>query len=142
NLREPIASMPGVERLSVDQVVRAAEEAAGLGIPAICLFPYTDPAKKTAGCEEAWNPDNLANLAIRAIKAAVPEIAVMTDVALDPYTAHGHDGLVQDGIILNDETVEALVKMSLAQAEAGADILGPSDMMDGRIGAMRAALEG
>ena len=142
NLREPIASMPGVERLSVDQVVKAAEEAAGLGIPAICLFPYTDPAKKTAGCEEAWNPDNLANRAIRAIKAAVPEIAVMTDVALDPYNAHGHDGLVQDGIILNDETVEALVKMSLAQAEAGADILGPSDMMDGRIGAMRAALEG
>ena len=142
NLREPIASMPGVERLSVDQVVNAAEEAAGLGIPAICLFPYTDPAKKTAGCEEAWNSDNLANRAIRAIKAAVPEIAVMTDVALDPYNAHGHDGLVQDGIILNDETVEALVKMSLAQAEAGADILGPSDMMDGRIGAMRAALEG
>ncbi|MDR7126494.1 porphobilinogen synthase [Pseudotabrizicola sp. 4114] len=142
NLREPIASMPGVERLSVDQVVKAAEEAAGLGIPALCLFPYTDPAKKSAGCEEAWNPDNLANRAIRAIKAAVPEIAVMTDVALDPYNAHGHDGLVQDGIILNDETVEALVKMSLAQAEAGADILGPSDMMDGRIGAMRAALEG
>lgn len=141
NLREPIASMPGVDRLSVDLVVKAAETAASLGIPAICLFPYTDPALKTEDCREAWNPDNLANRAIRAIKAAVPEIAVMTDVALDPYNAHGHDGLVRDGIILNDETIVALVKMTLAQAEAGADILGPSDMMDGRIGAMRAALE-
>jgi porphobilinogen synthase len=140
-IREPVASMPGVERLSVDLVVEAAGKARDLGIPAICLFPYTDPAKKTADCREAWNPDNLANRAIRAIKAAVPEIAVMTDVALDPYNAHGHDGLVVDGVILNDETVEALVKMSLVQAEAGADILGPSDMMDGRIGAMRAALE-
>jgi porphobilinogen synthase len=107
----------------------------------VCLFPYTDPALRTEGCEEAWNPENLANRAIRAIKAEVPGIAVMTDVALDPYNALGHDGLVRDGIILNDETVEALVKMSLAQAEAGADILGPSDMMDGRIGAMRTALE-
>ena len=140
-VREPIASMPGVERLSVDLVVKAAEEAAGLGIPAICLFPYTDPALKTEGCEEAWNPDNLANRAIRAIKAAVPEIAVMTDVALDPYNANGHDGLVRDGVILNDETIECLVRMALVQAECGADILGPSDMMDGRIGAMRAALE-
>ena len=142
NLREPIASMPGVDRLSIDLVVKAAEEAAALGIPAVCLFPYTDPSKKTEGCEEAWNPDNLANRAIRAIKAAVPEVAVMTDVALDPYNANGHDGLVRDGVILNDETIECLVKMSLAQAECGADILGPSDMMDGRIGAMRAALEG
>jgi len=140
-VREPIASMPGVERLSVDLIVKAAEEAAALGIPAICLFPYTDPALKTEACEEAWNPDNLANRAIRAIKAAVPEIAVMTDVALDPYNANGHDGLVVDGVILNDETVEALLKMALAQAESGADILGPSDMMDGRIGAMRGALE-
>ena len=140
-VREPIASMPGVDRLSVDLLVEAAREAAGLGIPAICLFPYTDPALKTADCREAWNPDNLANRAIRAIKAAVPDIAVMTDVALDPYNAHGHDGLVVDGVILNDETVEALVKMALVQADAGADILGPSDMMDGRIGAMRAALE-
>jgi porphobilinogen synthase len=140
-VREPVTSMPGVERLSIDLVVKAAEEAASLGIPAICLFPYTDTAKKTIGCEEAWNPDNLANRAIRAIKAAVPEIAVMTDVALDPYNANGHDGLVRDGIILNDETIEALVKMSLAQAESGADILGPSDMMDGRIAAMRDALE-
>ena len=140
-VREPVASMPGVERLSVDLIVQAAERAAGLGIPAICLFPYTDPALKTEACEEAWNPENLANRAIRAIKAAVPEIAVMTDVALDPYNANGHDGLVRDGIILNDETIEALVRMALAQAEAGADILGPSDMMDGRIGALRAALE-
>jgi porphobilinogen synthase len=139
--REPVASMPGVERLSVDLVVEAARMAGSLGIPAVCLFPYTDPALKTADCREAWNPGNLANRAIRAIKAAVPEVAVMTDVALDPYNAHGHDGLVQDGVILNDETVEALVRMSLAQAEAGADILGPSDMMDGRIGAMRSALE-
>ena len=138
---DPIASMPGVNRLSVDLVVDAAAMAADLGIPAICLFPYTDPALKTADCREAWNPDNLANRAIRAIKARVPGIAVMTDVALDPYNAHGHDGLVVDGMILNDETVEALVRMALAQAEAGADILGPSDMMDGRIGAMRAALE-
>ena len=140
-LREPIPSMPGVDRMSIDLVVKAAEAAASLGIPAICLFPYTDPALKTAGCEEAWNPENLANKAIRAIKAAVPEIAVMTDVALDPYNANGHDGLVRDGIILNDESVEALVRMALVQAEAGADILGPSDMMDGRIGAMRQALE-
>lgn len=140
-VEEPVASMPGVSRLSIDRVVAAAERAAGLGIPAICLFPYTDPALRTESCEEAWNPENLANRAIRAIKRAVPGIAVMTDVALDPYNANGHDGLVVDGVILNDETVEALVKMSLAQAEAGADILGPSDMMDGRIGAMRAALE-
>jgi porphobilinogen synthase len=141
NITDPIASMPGVARLSVDLIVKAAEEAASLGIPAICLFPYTDPDKRTEGCEEAWNPDNLANQAIRAIKKAVPQIAVMTDVALDPYNINGHDGLVRDGIILNDETVEALAKMSLAQAEAGADILGPSDMMDGRIGSMRQALE-
>ncbi|MGB3316259.1 MAG: porphobilinogen synthase [Albidovulum sp.] len=137
----PVPSMPGVSRLTVEGTVRAAEEAAHLGIPAICLFPYTDPALKTETCEEAWNPENLSNRAVRAIKAAVPEIAVMTDVALDPYNANGHDGLVRDGVILNDETIEALVKMALAQAEAGADILGPSDMMDGRIGAMRRALE-
>jgi porphobilinogen synthase len=141
NQRQPVASMPGVERRSLDLVVAAAGEARDLGIPAICLFPYTDPALKTATCEEAWNPENLTNRAIRAIKAQVPDIAVMTDVALDPYNAHGHDGLVVDGVILNDETVEALVRMALAQAEAGADILGPSDMMDGRIGAMRQALE-
>ena len=136
-----VASMPGVSRLTVDGAVRAAETAADLGIPAVCLFPYTDPALKTETCEEAWNPGNLSNRTIRAIKAAVPEVAVMTDVALDPYNALGHDGLVRDGVILNDETVEALAMMALAQAEAGADILGPSDMMDGRIGAMRSALE-
>ena len=136
-----VASMPGVRRLSVEGAVRAAEEAATLGIPALCLFPYTDAALRTEDCAEAWSPDNITNRAIRAIKAAVPEVAVMTDVALDPYNANGHDGLVRDGVILNDETVDALVKMALAQAEAGADILGPSDMMDGRIGAMRQALE-
>ncbi len=137
-----IASMPGVRRLTVEGVVRAAEQAARIGIPAVCLFPYTDPALKTAGCEEAWNPDNLTNRAIRALKAAVPEVAVMTDVALDPYNIDGHDGFVRDGVILNDETVEALVRMALVQAEAGADIIGPSDMMDGRIAAIRAGLEG
>ncbi|MDJ0826630.1 MAG: porphobilinogen synthase [Rhodobacter sp.] len=137
----PIASMPGVARLTVDRVVKAAEEAESLGIPAICLFPYVEPALKTPGCELAWDEGNLSNRATRAIKAAVPEIAVMTDVALDPYNANGHDGIVRDGVIVNDETVEALVRMALAQAEAGADIMGPSDMMDGRIGAMRAALE-
>ncbi len=142
NMREPIASMPGVSRLSIDNVLRAAVEAFELGIPAICLFPYTDPSVKTEDCAEAWNPENLTNRTIRALKAEVPEMAVMTDVALDPYNANGHDGLVRDGIIVNDETVEALVKMALMQAESGADILGPSDMMDGRIGAMRQALEG
>ncbi len=140
-LREPIASMPGVARLSLDLVVQAAEEAASLGIPAICLFPYTAPSARTEECAEAWNEGNLTNRAIRAIKAAVPQIAVMTDVALDPYNSHGHDGLVRDGVILNDETVEALVRMAVMQAESGADILGPSDMMDGRIGAIRGALE-
>jgi porphobilinogen synthase len=138
---EEVASMPGVLRRSVDLTVEAAAEAAELGIPAICLFPYTDPALKTEGCEEAWNPGNLTNRAIRAIKSKVPGIAVMTDIALDPYNINGHDGIVVDGEIVNDETVEALVKMALAQAAAGADILGPSDMMDGRIGAIRAALE-
>lgn len=141
NSVESVSSMPGVNRLSIDKLVDAAAEAAELGIPAICIFPYIDPSLKTELCEEAWNPDNLSNRAIRAIKAQVPGIAVMTDVALDPYNANGHDGIVREGIIVNDETVEALVKMALAQADAGADILGPSDMMDGRIGAMRAALE-
>ena len=136
-----ISSMPGVVRRTLTGAVQAAEEAAALGIPAICLFPYTDPSLKTESCDEAWNPENFYNRVIRAIKAAVPEIAIMTDVALDPYNVNGHDGLVHNGLILNDETVEALVKMTLAQAEAGADIIGPSDMMDGRIGAMRAGLE-
>ncbi len=138
---EPIASMPGVNRLSVDKVAEAAVEAQALGIPSICLFPYTDAALKTEDCAEAWNPDNLSNRATRAIKQAAPDIAVMTDVALDPYNINGHDGFVEDGQIVNDRTVEALVKQALSQAEAGADIIGPSDMMDGRIGALRGALE-
>ncbi len=136
-----VPSMPGVQRLTVDRVAKAAKEAESLGIPAICLFPYTDPSLKTEDCAEAWNPDNLSNRATRAIKDAAPGIAVMTDIALDPYNINGHDGFVVDGEIVNDRTVEALVKMALAQAEAGADILGPSDMMDGRIGAIRQALE-
>ena len=141
NIENPVPSMPGVMRRSIDKLVEAARHAADLGIPAICLFPYTDPALKTADCAEAWNPQNLSNRATRAIKAAVPEIAVMTDVALDPYNIDGHDGFVIDGAIVNDATVEALVKQALSQAEAGADIIGPSDMMDGRIGAIRSALE-
>lgn len=136
-----IPSMPGVERLTLDGAKRAAERAARLNIPAICIFPHSDQELKTESCERAWDPDNIGNRAIRAIKETVPELAVMTDIALDPYNINGHDGFVVDGEILNDETVEALVKMALAQAEAGADILGPSDMMDGRIGALRAALE-
>ena len=141
NIEDPVASMPGVMRRSIDKLVEAAHHAADLGIPAICLFPYTDPALKTADCAEAWNPQNLSNRATRAIKAAVPEIAVMTDVALDPYNIDGHDGFLADGVVVNDATVEALVKQALSQAEAGADIIGPSDMMDGRIGAIRGALE-
>ena len=140
-IEEPISSMPGVYRRSVDKIVEAAREAASLGIAAICLFPYTDASLKTDTCEEAWNPDNLSNRAIRAIRDAGLDIAIMTDVALDPYNSNGHDGIVRDGVIVNDETVEALVKMALAQAAAGADIIGPSDMMDGRIGAIRTALE-
>ncbi|MBT8154401.1 porphobilinogen synthase [Epibacterium ulvae] len=141
DVMEPVASMPGVMRQSLDNVVKSAKEAQDLGIPAICLFPYTDPALKTEDCAEAWNPDNLTNQAIRAIKDAAPDIAVMTDVALDPYNINGHDGFVVEGEIVNDRSVEALVKMTLAQARSGADIIGPSDMMDGRIGAMRRALE-
>ncbi|MFQ5437728.1 MAG: porphobilinogen synthase [Paracoccaceae bacterium] len=140
-VREDVPSMPGVERLSVDNAVRAAEKAARLGISVMALFPYTDPALKTPECQEAWNPDNLVNRATRAIKAAVPEMAIMLDVALDPYNADGHDGFVKDGVVLNDETLVALERQSLAHARAGADILGPSDMMDGRVGVMRAALE-
>ncbi|MEP4248735.1 porphobilinogen synthase [Tateyamaria sp.] len=140
-IEEPIPSMPGVYRRSVDKVVEAAREAADLGIPAICIFPYTGIEERTKDCAGAWDPNNHANRAIRAIKAAVPEIAVMTDVALDTYNINGHDGFVENGEIVNDRTIEALVKMALSQADAGADIIGPSDMMDGRIGAMRAALE-
>jgi len=140
-VEEPISSMPGVARLSIDRLLVKAAEAQELGITTLCLFPYTDPSLRTETCEEAWNPENITNRAIRALKAELPGLSVMTDIALDPYNANGHDGFVVDGAIVNDETVDALVKMALAQAEAGADILGPSDMMDGRIGAIRAALE-
>ncbi len=140
-IEEPVSSMPGVVRRSVDKIAEAAKQAQSLGIPAICLFPYTDDSLKTEDCAEAWNPNNLSNQATRAIKDAAPDIAVITDVALDPYNINGHDGFVEDDVIVNDRTVEALVKMTLAQAEAGVDIIGPSDMMDGRIGAMRSALE-
>jgi porphobilinogen synthase len=137
----PVASMPGVVRRTVDRIAIAAKQAQDLGIPAICIFPYTAMADRTEDCAMAWDADNLTNRAIRAIKDAAPDIAVMTDIALDPYNINGHDGYVENGQIVNDRTVEALVKMALAQAEAGADILGPSDMMDGRIGAIRRALE-
>lgn len=140
NLVEPIASLPGVERLSIDRAVRAAEEAAGLGIPCVALFPYTEASDKNPQATEAWNPDNLVNRATRAIKSAVPQIGVMLDVALDPYNSEGHDGLVRGGEVVNDETLVALQRMALAQAESGADILGPSDMMDGRVGVLRQAL--
>ena len=140
-VEEPVSSMPGVFRRSVDLIGQAAREAAALGIPAICIFPYIDQSLKTADCVGAWDQDNLSNRATRAIKDAAPDMVVMTDVALDPYNINGHDGFVVDGKIVNDATVQALVKMTLAQADAGADIIGPSDMMDGRIGAMRSALE-
>ncbi len=138
---EPVASMPGVMRRTVDRIGQAAHEAYALGIPAVCIFPYTTMDARTEDCALAWSPDNIANRAIAEIKRAVPDMAVMTDIALDPYNINGHDGFVENGEIVNDRTVEALVKMALTQAEMGADILGPSDMMDDRIGAIRAALE-
>ncbi|UWR24026.1 porphobilinogen synthase [Sulfitobacter sp. S190] len=138
---EEIASMPGVFRRSVDRMVDAAREAHELGIGAICIFPYTGIEERTEDCAGAWDPENHANRAIRAIREAVPDMVIMTDVALDTYNINGHDGFVVDGEIVNDRTVEALVKMALSQARAGADIIGPSDMMDGRIGAIRQALE-
>ncbi|MDC1399198.1 porphobilinogen synthase [Yoonia sp.] len=141
NDETPVTSMPGVMRRTVDRVALAAKEAQSLGIPAICIFPYTSMDARTEDCAMAWDPNNLTNQAIRAIKDVAPDIAVMADIALDPYNINGHDGFVEDGQIVNDRTVDALVKMAIAQAEAGADILGPSDMMDGRIGAIRAALE-
>lgn len=140
-VREPVASMPGVVRYSVDEAVTAVAEAAKLGIPAIALFPYTNPKLRDERGSEAINPDNLVCQACRAVKDAVPEIGIVTDVALDPYTSHGHDGLIEDGRILNDETVEVLVEQALTQARAGCDVIAPSDMMDGRVGAIRAALE-
>jgi porphobilinogen synthase len=140
-VRAPVPSMPGVERLSVDEAVRAAERAATLTIPCLALFPYTDPARRDDAGSEALNPDNLVCRAIRAIKKEVPNVGVLCDVALDPYTSHGHDGLLQDGIILNDETVAVLVRQALVQADAGCDIIAPSDMMDGRVGAIRTELD-
>ncbi len=140
--REPVPSMPGVERLSIDCLVKEALAAERLGIPAIMLFPVVGPEHKSAGAEAAWDPDGLVQRAVRALKEAVPGLGVMTDVALDPYTATGQDGLTDaGGYVVNDETVEALVRQARSHAEAGADVLGPSDMMDGRIGSIRAALE-
>ena len=140
--RAPVASMPGVERLSVDEAVRDAERAAKLGIACLALFPYTDPKRRDHEGTEGLNPDNLVCQAIRAIKREVPHIGVLCDVALDPYTSHGHDGLLREGVILNDETVEVLVQQALVEAQAGADIIAPSDMMDGRVGAIRQSLDG
>jgi porphobilinogen synthase len=140
-IRAPVDSMPDVERLSVDEAVRAAERAAKLTIPCLALFPYTDPAQRDENGTEALNPDNLVCRAIRAIKKEVPEIGLLCDVALDPYTSHGHDGLLRGDIILNDETVEVLVRQALVEAQAGCDIIAPSDMMDGRVGAIRAGLD-
>ena len=139
--RAPVASMPGVERLTVEDVVREAERAAKLTIPCIALFPYTDPNLRDERGSEALNADNLVCRAVRAVKKAVPEVGVLCDVALDPYTSHGHDGLMRDGAILNDETVDVLVKQALVQAEAGCDVIAPSDMMDGRVGAIRDGLD-
>ncbi len=139
--RVPVPSMPGVERLSVDEAVREAARAAELSIPCLALFPYTDPGLRDQNGSEALNPDNLVCRAIQAIKKEVPEIGILCDVALDPYTSHGHDGLLRDGEILNDETVAVLVRQALVQAQAGCDIIAPSDMMDGRVGAIRQALD-
>ncbi|MGE0844859.1 MAG: porphobilinogen synthase [Flavobacteriaceae bacterium] len=139
--REPVRTMPGVDRVSILEAVREAEKAAKLAIPVIAVFPNTPAALRDAGGSESCNRDNITCRAIRAIKKAVPELGVMADVALDPYTDHGHDGLVENGVILNDETVEVLVRQALVQAEAGCDIIAPSDMIDGRVGAIRNALE-
>ncbi len=141
NKRHPVDSMPGVERLTVDQAVRDAARAAELKIPCLALFPYTDPALRDENGSEALNPDNLVCRALRAIKKEVPDIGLLCDVALDPYTSHGHDGLMRDSEILNDETVAVLVEQALVEAEAGCDIIAPSDMMDGRVGAIRRALD-
>ena len=140
--RQPVPSMPGIERLTVDQLLRECETLMRLKIPAIALFPVTPEAKKTLDGRESWNPDAIAQVAIRAVKKEFPALGVMTDVALDPFTTHGQDGLIDDkGYVLNDLTVETLVRQARSQAEAGADIVAPSDMMDGRIGAIRAAFE-
>jgi len=140
--RAAVPSMPGVERLSIDELLKVAEQALELGVPALDLFPVIDPAAKSLGAEEAWNPDGLCQRAVRALKDRFPELGVMTDVALDPFTIHGQDGIIDEkGYVLNDVTVEALIKQSLSHAEAGVDIVSPSDMMDGRIGAIRQAFE-
>jgi porphobilinogen synthase len=141
NLRQPIGSLPGVQRLSIDAAVDSAREALALGIPAIALFPYTDPALRDEAGSEALNPENLICRALSAIRQAAPGIGLITDVALDPYTSHGHDGLMRGEEILNDETVEVLAQQALNQARAGADMIAPSDMMDGRVRAIRAALD-
>ena len=142
NQRETIASMPGIERLSVDLLLEEAKVIHGLGIPAIALFPVVDSSKKTDLAEQAWSPDGLVQRAVRQLKQSIPELGIITDVALDPYTSHGQDGLLDDsGYVTNDLTVEALVKQALSHAEAGVDIVAPSDMMDGRIFAIREALE-
>jgi porphobilinogen synthase len=140
-MRVPVASMPGVERLSVDVAVREAARAAELKIPCLALFPYTDPALRDEDGSEALNPDNLVCRAIRAIKREVPEVGILCDVALDPYTSHGHDGLIRNGEIINDATVEVLVKQAIVEAAAGCDVIAPSDMMDGRVGAIRTGLD-
>jgi len=142
NQRQPVKSMPGVERVSVDLLMHVAEECVNLGIPVLALFPLVDAALKTPDGIEATNPDGLVPRAVRALKSRFPTLGIMTDVALDPFTSHGQDGLIDDnGYVLNDETIEMLIAQALCQAQAGVDIVGPSDMMDGRIGAIRAALE-
>ena len=142
NQKEPISSMPGVSRMSLDILLAEAEEIYQLGIPAIALFPVTPAHQKSDNAAEAYNPDGLAQRSVRALKKAFPQLGIITDVALDPFTSHGQDGLIdQNGYVLNDETIEVLVKQALSHAEAGADIVAPSDMMDGRIGAIRVALE-
>jgi len=140
--REAVASMPGVERVTIDELVREAESLVELNIPALALFPVTPPEAKSLDGKEAWNPNGLAQRAVKAVKQAFPQLGVITDVALDPFTTHGQDGIIDEsGYVLNDVTVEALVKQALSHAEAGADVVAPSDMMDGRIGAIREALE-
>ncbi|MDP6805071.1 MAG: porphobilinogen synthase [Rhodospirillales bacterium] len=141
NLREPVPSMPGVDRLSVDRLADEVGRAVDLGVPAVAVFPYVDPAVKTPDCREAVNPGNVICRAVRTLHEAFPGLGVVCDVALDPFNSDGHDGLVKDGIVLNDETLEVLCIQAVVQAEAGCDVLAPSDMMDGRVGAIRAALD-
>jgi porphobilinogen synthase len=141
NTTTPVDSMPGVNRMTIDALVKEAKQAATLGIPAIAIFPETDPTKKTDDAKEAVNPENLVCQTVKAIKDAVPEIGVICDVALDPYTSHGQDGLVENGIVVNDPSVDMLCQQAVVQAQAGCDIIAPSDMMDGRVGAIRSTLD-